>query len=122
MQWNRNFPPPDKEDDEQHDNNNDISSSISGYREAKERIAQLAADMDSRYGTRLRQGLRPQRKRANIPAKFKGMETADIEEFLNLMKHKPLTLSDYANLYSAIHNTGRSETEKYMKTTWYQRY
>ena len=43
------------------------------------------------------------------------METADIEESLNLMKHKPLTLSDYANLYSAIHTTGRSETENYMK-------
>ena len=43
------------------------------------------------------------------------METADIEESLNLMKHKPLTLSDYANLYLAIHNTGRSKTENYMK-------
>ena len=31
------------------------------------------------------------------------------------MKHKPLTLSDYANLYSAIHNTGISKTENYMK-------
>ena len=45
-------------DDNEDDNDNDISSSISGYREAKERIAQLEEDMDSQYGTRLRQGLR----------------------------------------------------------------
>ena len=44
------------------------------------------------------------------------MEAAELEEHINAMGHKPLTLTDYANVYSAIHHAGNNEIENYLKS------
>ena len=101
-------------DDNEEDN--DILASMSGYQESKQRIAQLERDMDQRYGTRIRQNLRSRRTRNETPAKFKGMEAENIEEQLNVMHHKKLSLKDYANIYAAIHHSGIEENKNYQKS------
>ena len=72
--------------------------------------------MDERYGTRIRSNMRPRRTRNETPAKFKGIEAASIEEQLNAMTHKTLSLKDYANIYAAIHHPGITEDNNYLKS------
>ena len=95
--------------DDNEDYTDNISKSISGYQESKNQIANLELEMDRQYGTRLRQGLRRQRQQSTISSKFKGIETAKLEGDTNVTHHKPLSLRNYANVYSAIHHTGLSK-------------
>ena len=63
--------------------------------------------------------MRSRRTRNTVPQKFKGMEAATIGEQLHLMKdknHRNLSLKDYANIYAAIHHSGVSEQDNYLKS------
>ena len=70
--------------------------------------------MDNKYGTTLCLGLRRRRPRNNKPTKFKGMEGADLEAALHAMKHKTLSLEDYANVCAAVHHSGVPDAKNYM--------
>lgn len=107
----------DHSNDTDSGDNNNISESISGYQESKDIIAVLKAEMDNQYRTRLRQNLRSWHARRTVPAKFCGMELASVEEIeeqLNAMSHKPLSLKDHANIYSAIHHSGIADADIYL--------
>ena len=100
------------------DNLDNVSASIAGYCESEDRIAQLEANMDERYGTRLRTGLRQGRARNTIPTKncnTAATTSNNIEEQLHLMNSNNLSLKDYANLYAAIHHSGLAEKDNYLK-------
>ena len=100
------------------DDLNDVSASIAEYRESEDRIAQLEADMDERYGTRHCTGLRQRRAQNTIPTKFcntAATTSNNIEEKLHLMNSNNLSLKDYANLYAAIHHSGLAEKDNYLK-------
>ena len=105
-------------EDTDDDDDNNISASISDYRESENRIAQLEAYMDDRYGTRVRRNLRSRRVRDTVPSKFAGMEadnTEDIEAQLNAMSHQPLSLKYYANIYAEIHHNRIADADNYLK-------
>lgn len=93
------------------DTSNDDFMDIEKMLNQNDAIRQTQQEMDNKYGTRLREGLRSRRKRLTIPAKFKGMEAASEDDYstdemsadLHMIRHTPLSLQNYAHIYAMLH-------------------
>ena len=59
--------------------------------------------MIAKYGTRLRQNLRPCKRSNKVPCKYQ--DSASVNNMLDNIQFKQMNLKDYADLYATIHFT-----------------
>ena len=78
-------------------------------------IADLEAEMDKNYCTRLRTGLRLCKQVRSTPTKITGMNARQVHTELKQMEMKDMDLKDYACLYAKITcSLGMSDEQNFM--------